>query len=198
MEQRKNMPSFGVLAGGKSSRMGRDKSSLPIGGKTFLKTVLDAGRDFPERLISLSPEQADPGVDAVAVRDEKEHTGPLEGILQILRRTRQDACLIVATDMPFLTEAFLRAFAEQYGGQGNLILTCHGFPEPLCGIYHKDCIPHIEELQAQGMGRPRSLYDRVLTRFLPLEELGFSEKVIRNINSTAEYEEWLGKEASHE
>ena len=43
-----------ILAGGRSSRMGRDKAAMLWNGDTFLNTVLAAGSGFSERLVSLS------------------------------------------------------------------------------------------------------------------------------------------------
>ena len=185
---------FGVLAGGKSSRMGRDKAAMQWMGSTFLDTVLSAGDGFPERLVSLSA-AADPAVAArlaaagiEVVWDETEDAGPMEGIRQILRHAKCDACLITATDMPFLTGELLTYLAERYAGRGNLALTCRGLTEPLCSIYARDCLPAIEDLRKENRRRPALLFERVETVFLPLEETGFSEKLLCNINCAEDYE----------
>lgn len=185
---------FGVLAGGRSSRMGTDKAALPFyGGRTFLETVLDAGNAFEERIVSLSAEAERSTETALheagiqVVRDEISGTGPLEGIRQILLHTEKIACLITATDMPFLTADFLKKLAGLYGGSGNLALTLRGRPEPLCSIYGRACIPEIDALREQSLRRPALLFDRIQTVYVPLEETGFGEAVIRNINDAGEY-----------
>ena len=194
MEENLKTPAFGVLAGGRSSRMGQDKAALILNGKTFLQRVLEAGETFPERLVSLAAAQTAPELppDVTAVRDEREASGPMEGIRQILRACKAPACLMAAADMPFLTGELLRALAAQYPGSGNLVLTLGGRPEPLCSIYCRECVPVIEQLQRQGLSRPALLFDRVPTKRISLEELGFSPTVVENINEPAQYRALIG------
>lgn len=185
---------FGVLAGGRSSRMGRNKAELPFyGDRTFLEAVLDAGCAFQERIVSLASDAdrtltgALHGAGIRTVYDEFTETGPMEGIRQILLHTEKEACLMTATDMPFLNADFLKKLADMYGGNGNMALSFHGRPEPLCSIYCKECIPEIDALRNRGLRRPALLFERIPTVFVPLEDTGFDESVIRNINDAGEY-----------
>ena len=197
MEQRFSEIAYGVLAGGRSLRMGRDKACLLLNGKTFLERVLEAGAAFPERLVSLCADGIVPPLpaDVAVVRDEHPDAGPLEGIRQLLRHTAKPACLVVATDLPGLTPALTAALASRYPGSGNLVLTCGGKREPLCSIYARECLPVIEELQTQGLARPAFLFERVPTQYLALETLGFSAQAIQNINCPEDYRALGGTEA---
>ena len=185
---------FGVLAGGKSSRMGRDKAQLQLNGKSFLDTVLEAGRGFDERIVSFSgtgdPAQEERFREAgiAVVHDAYAESGPLEGIRQILLHTRKSACLIAATDMPFLSAEFLEYLASRYAGSGNLALSFRGYPEPLCSIYSRECLPVIEALRQQGCCKPALLFRQMPTEFVALEDTGFSERELSNINCPEEYE----------
>lgn len=185
---------FGVLAGGKSSRMGKDKAKLQLNGKSFLDTVLEAGRGFDERIVSFSGAE-DPAQEArfreagiAVVHDEYAEDGPLEGIRQILLHTQKNACLIAATDMPFLSTDFLEYLAARYAGSGNLALRFRGYPEPLCSIYSRECLPVIETLRQQGCCKPVLLFRQMPTEFVSLEDTGFSERELSNINRPEEYE----------
>ena len=188
---------FGVLAGGKSSRMGQNKSRLILAGRPFLEIILQAGAYFSERIVSFSKEEtADymfcfQSAGILTVQDTVSDTGPLEGIRQILLRTSCPACLVTATDMPFLTAAFLSDFASLYRGSGNLALTFEGRPEPLCSIYCRDCLEAIEELQRIQIHRPAALFSMVSTQYVSLESMGYSSDVIQNINDAEEYRKLL-------
>lgn len=185
--------SFGVLAGGKSRRMGEDKARLRLRGRSFLETVLEAGSGFPERLVSVS-QDADAALASAleaqgirVVRDGAAELGPMEGIRRLLCGCAASACLIVATDMPFLTAGFLHALAARYPGEGNLALAYRGRPEPLCSIYCRDCLPVIDRLLAEGRAKPSLLFAQVPTVFAAFEETGFPEQVLRNINRMEDY-----------
>ena len=192
MTDNKKTPAFGILAGGSSRRMGTDKARLLLNGRTFLDILLDAGSFSPCRIVSLSAEADKEYAEALRCRgvlvvcDELADIGPLEGIRRILQAA-EGPCLIVAADMPFLQADLLRLLAERYSGKGNLVLTCKDLPEPMCGIYGNECLPVIDELQKNGFRRPALLFDAVHTEYVAIEELGFADDMIRNINSPGEY-----------
>lgn len=203
MKSMTEYPAFGVLAGGKSSRMGTDKARLMLEGKTFLETVLAAGGAFRERLASFSSDadEADMApiraMGVTTVNDELEDRGPLEGIRQILLHMKSRACLICATDMPFVTPELLQALAGRYCGSGNLVLRFEGRDEPLCSIYGRECLPFIDELYRRQCRRPALLFSCVQTQYVCLEELGFSAETIRNVNDEKEYRAITGRESGY-
>ena len=84
-----------ILTGGLSSRMGRDKAGVPLGGRTLLARVRTAARDagLPVRVIR---------------QDLVPRCGPLGGVYTGLRRTKADAVLFLSCDMPFVTGDLLR------------------------------------------------------------------------------------------
>jgi molybdopterin-guanine dinucleotide biosynthesis protein A len=84
-----------ILAGGRSTRMGRPKARLRLGGRSLLARVRAAARTLgvPVRVIR---------------RDRVPRCGPLGGVYTALVTTRQEAVLFVSCDMPFVTPAALR------------------------------------------------------------------------------------------
>ena len=87
--------SVSILAGGLSSRMGRDKSRVVLGRRTLLARVRNAAEELgvPVRVIR---------------RDLVPRCGPLGGIYTALMTSRADAELFLACDMPFVTATLLR------------------------------------------------------------------------------------------
>ena len=108
--------SAAVLAGGQSSRMGRDKALLPLheGGPPLLRIVLDrlnlVARDVFV-VATARPEYETFGVPIVP--DDFVGGGALAGIYAALRNASQQHCLIVACDMPFLSIALLESMARE-------------------------------------------------------------------------------------
>ena len=90
-----------VLAGGLSSRMGRDKSRLRLGGRTFLGHLRQAARSLglPIRVIR---------------QDLIPRAGPLGGIFTGLKTTRAAAVLFLACDMPLVPGSFLRKLIRKF------------------------------------------------------------------------------------
>ena len=103
-----------LLAGGKSSRMGRDKSALLVNGKPLWQHQLATLRATQPAEIFISGKSDGPyagcGVEILA--DEFPDCGPLGGIATALRRCKSDRLLVLAVDMPAMTAEFLRTLLE--------------------------------------------------------------------------------------
>ena len=77
---------MGILAGGKSSRMGQDKAHLPWGEKTFLEHLVEETSGFDEVLISVGSVAHWSDSPYQLVVDELNEFGPAEGIYQLLKK----------------------------------------------------------------------------------------------------------------
>lgn len=185
---------FGVLAGGKSSRMGQNKALLSYKGMRFLERIVSCGRDFPEMLLSAdSPRRYEKAELQLPERigfvyDQTDAFGPLEGIYQLLKECKSDYLLAIACDLPNLSQEFVESWASMADGQYDCyVLTIDGdHPEPLCSIYGKGCLEALEDLREQGIHRPRMLFDRVHTKYVDISELGYSAKLLENVNTPEE------------
>ena len=104
-----------LLAGGKSSRMGRDKSALPVNGEPLWQRQLAVLRATEPAELFISGKNdgpyADCGVEILA--DEIPGCGPLGGIATALRRCTSERLLVLAVDMPAMTVDFLRTLLEE-------------------------------------------------------------------------------------
>jgi len=179
----------GILAGGKSSRMGTNKALLPFGDSTFLEGLLNTCAVFPEVLLSVDRPEPYRHLAVTLVPDEQEGFGPVEGIYQMLRAARSPYVLVMAADMPLLSAPFLLAAAGALRGDEDcLALRMGGSLEPLCSIYGKGALPALAGLRREGCRRPRALFDRVNTRYLDGESLGYDARLVRNVNTPEEYE----------
>jgi molybdopterin-guanine dinucleotide biosynthesis protein A len=104
-----------LLAGGESSRMGRDKSALPVRGEPLWQHQLAILRatDPAELFISGKSDGPYAGCGVEILADEFPGCGPLGGIATALRRCRSDCLLVLAVDMPAMSAAFLRTLIVQ-------------------------------------------------------------------------------------
>jgi molybdopterin-guanine dinucleotide biosynthesis protein A len=142
-----------VLAGGKSSRMGRDKALLPFRGGS-LAGYLAANVAEAAGSATLI---GDPGkyghLGYTVVPDRTPGAGPLGGIETALSCTAADWNLVLACDMPAISATFLRSLldaAERIGADALLPVGPSGRLEPLTAVYHRRC--HAPLLRALEMG----------------------------------------------
>lgn len=181
-----------VLAGGASSRMGEDKTSVSFGGATLLEwmigRVADAFRDVfvvarePGRLRHL-------GVPVV--RDAVDARGSAVGIYSALIASPSERVLCLACDMPMVSPGFLRCLAE-----GSLdydaFVPSHGlYKEPLCAVYSRATAGEFERLLADGRLQVDRVFSRVRTGYLPVDEerFGNAGDLFMNVNTPEELEQ---------
>ena len=179
----------GVLAGGRSTRMGKNKASLEWKGETFLERVLSVCRDFPEIYVSVDKKEKYVSCGAVLVEDEKQGFGPLEGIYQILRTMDAAYALILATDMPMVSREFVRDFTGRLTGEEEcLVLRMEGRAQPLCSVYSKKLLPLIDAMRQNGEHKPGLLFQRAKCRYVDLEEMHYGKEIVENVNTPVEYQ----------
>ena len=137
-------PLFGLLlAGGRSTRMGRDKASMVIGSDGLnqgQRAVQDLSPFCQKVFLSLRDGQTAPeGCEHLEiVRDNSGISGPLAGILAAFEREPDAAWLIMACDLPFVTPEVLHNLVHAWTDGATFIAyasATDGLPEPLCAIY---------------------------------------------------------------
>jgi len=184
-----------VLCGGKSSRMGVSKATLPFGSETMLQRVVRilstvvspivvvAARD--QELPQLLP-------DVIVTRDEREARGPLEGLRAGLKALPDtvDTAYVTSCDVPLLETAFVKRMLNLLGDDDVAVMEIDGFTHPLSAVYRRATLPHIESLLAQDRLRPVFLFDAVRTRRVKPEEMMVADpklQTLRNLNTREDY-----------
>ncbi len=182
----------GILAGGKSRRMGYDKARLPHGKKTFIDHLAAQTADFDEVLISVDAVDRWVDLPYYLVADELENFGPVEGIYQLLLYAKNPYVLVIAADMPNLTADFLTCFAAQVQ-KGELCVCAYadGRVQPLCCVYHRDVLPFLKKMRLEGEHRISTLFSVVQMRRVMPEMLGYDSDIVRNVNTIADYTAWM-------
>ncbi len=136
-------PVYGlILAGGKSRRMGHDKAIINYHGKPQLQWAYELlSRHLPKVYISVRAEQEHEPVRASLpqIQDSGIASGPLDGIVSAQQTHPQAAWLVVACDLPWLSDASIKhLLAERDTAMlASAFVSVHhpGLPEPLCAIW---------------------------------------------------------------
>jgi molybdopterin-guanine dinucleotide biosynthesis protein A len=124
-----------LLVGGASSRMGRDKAALPIGGEAAATRLARRLASLCEEvlLVGGAPPAEAPG------RRVPDPEGPrcaLRGLVGALRAARAERVLVVATDLPLVPEALLLGLCAWPMADAVVARDAQG-PQPLCGVYRR-------------------------------------------------------------
>jgi len=161
-----------VLAGGRSTRFGSDKSLALLRGEPLLAHVLRAcAAQFPEVLL-VAKEPARYGSfcgDARLVRDRARVSTPLAGIEAGLAATAAEVAFCCGGDMPFAVDAaLLDALFAALEGHDAAVPVSGGHLQPLCALYRREiCLAAATSALAEGPVGPRRLLDAVRTAQLP-------------------------------
>jgi molybdopterin-guanine dinucleotide biosynthesis protein A len=183
-----------VLAGGKSTRMGRDKAFVDYDGRTLLARMLDLARSVTADVRIVGSREKFRSYAAV-VEDAFRDCGPLGRIEAALRASSSELNLILASDMPFVSREFLQYLIDQARmapEAGVVVPLADGRRQPLCAVYRVEFAAVAENSLRVGQYRIDRLFERVRTRVIEPEELaaaGFSPAIFRNLNTPEELEE---------
>lgn len=148
-----------ILAGGTSSRMGRDKAEVAVGGQTMLDRVVAAASPVCDRVVVLGPERD--GLESWP--DTGTGSGPLAGLATALEKTEADQVLLIAVDNPFVRSETLAGIIDLAGDMPVVPVDGHGTRQVTCALYPATLAGIAREELGNG-GSLQSLLDRVSFR----------------------------------
>ncbi|MHC1784902.1 MAG: molybdenum cofactor guanylyltransferase [Anaerolineaceae bacterium] len=168
------MVSIVIQAGGKSSRMGRDKSFLMIRGKPLIELIIEKVSVLGNDLIITSNEPSKfADFNANVVQDEYKGVGGLAGLHTGIKAAKNDIVVVVANDMPFINLDLLVYMCNLISSKVDIVIpySMRGY-EPFHAIYRKStCLPAIENAILNQEKRIISWFDAVHVRKIEGSEL---------------------------
>jgi molybdopterin-guanine dinucleotide biosynthesis protein A len=194
-----------VLAGGRSTRMGRSKATLDWHGSTLVRRAVGiVGRvvDGPVVVVRAHGQELPALPAGVEIaQDARAARGPLQGIAAGLELIgdRADAVFVCGVDAPLLHPALVRhIIASLADGDDDVALPqAHGFPHPLAAAYRTTVARHLYDLLDEDRLGTRPLLQRCRVRRLDEAALLADRAVARldpellslaNLNEPAEYD----------
>jgi molybdopterin-guanine dinucleotide biosynthesis protein A len=165
-----------ILAGGKSSRMGTDKSFVPLLGRPMIEHVLERVADLGQSETILIVNRPDdyahlgPPMFSDVIPDK----GSLGGIYSALHYSRSDSALVLACDMPLVNPPLLRYMIGLRGEEGGpydvIVPRVDDHPQGLHAIYSRSCLEPIRECIDADRLKVIGFYDRMHVRYLDAPE----------------------------
>ena len=184
-----------ILAGGQSTRMQRDKAALEYRGKTQLDRTFElASRHVAKVFVSVRANQISDPTRArhPMIVDSVSGEGPLVGIRSTLAAYPDVAWLVLACDLPFLSDAAIAQLLRERNSAGlavglaTVYKSAHdGLPEPLCAIWEPGAAKALAGYQAGGGVCPRKFLIKQGARLLELPDA----RALDNVNTPEEYTE---------
>ena len=192
-----------ILSGGKSKRMGINKSLLKINGKTFIERLASLMSGIFERVILISNEPELYRFLGLEIFDDiYPDKGPLGGIHSGLINCQTDRAFLISCDMPFMTEEMINFIADYQCNEKIVVPKANGFIQQLCGVYGKAHIEDIEEIlksdkdqelrtdeQSKRKCKVLSLIEKTNARIIDIENEfpGYKGNEFFNMNTIDDY-----------
>ena len=175
-----------VLTGGKSTRMGTDKSELNFHGKPQKLVVKELLENVGlKTYYSVQRNNATTNESLEEIHDTFFNLGPFGGICSAFQKDPNSAWIVFATDLPFVNEHLVKLLLEKRN-PAKVATAIKGkgkqFPEPLITIYEPKAYPVLLQYLAQGYSCPRKMLINSEVEIVEVDD-----ELIRNINTPEEY-----------
>ena len=173
-----------ILIGGKSSRMGTDKSLLNYHGISQREYLFALLRQFCSAVYFSSRQEQGLSenviIDTLAI-------SPISGILSAFEYDNQEAWLVIACDMPMVSEESLKILIEHRNP--DKIATAFynpeiNAPEPLITVYEPKAFPLLSKYIETGHKSPKFFLQNNDVQLIFTEEKGF----LKNVNTKEEFD----------
>lgn len=186
-----------VLAGGKSSRMGRPKALLLFDNEPLIVHIVRSlNRIFGETVVVAAPQQELPSLPCKLARDEVAYQGPVGGIYYGLKAVSGHFSFVTSCDVAFLNTALISHLISQISEYDVVVPHWQDRFQPLHAVYRRSVLPLLKEQLDQEELRPVYLFDKVRTCKVGEDELRrFDPQGLSflNMNTPADYEQALAR-----
>ncbi|MFI5314843.1 MAG: molybdenum cofactor guanylyltransferase [Myxococcota bacterium] len=175
-----------VLCGGASTRMGRDKATLPYEGVPLGRRVADALAECLARVRIVGKANQLPALGLEVIVDRHPTRAPLIGVAAALAACEASAVLVAACDLVHLDPRVvlaLTALAPADGAADVIAPLGPRGPEPLLAIYRPRLLLEIERRIARGELALRALLRDVATLFIPEADLRALDPSLRSLTN---------------
>ena len=182
-----------IFAGGKSSRMGEDKSLLPFSSYKTLTEFQYARLSKIFKTVYISCKDKNKfDFDASFIEDIKSSDvyAPTAGFVAVFKTLQTDAFFALSVDAPFINEGIIKTLVANDTAFGvcdaSIALSEHGM-EPMCGIYHRSLEAAFDTMLKQDNHKLGYLLKTSKTNFVKFDDA----KPFMNLNHPHEYQEAL-------
>lgn len=181
-----------ILAGGKSSRMGKDKGLLNFNNQPLIQTIVEQLQPAVNKIIIVSNNTDYEKFGLDVIPDVIKNIGPAGGIHAALSNAQSEQIFIVSCDMPFITPQ-AAAYMMQHKAHSQIVLPLyHGKIQPLFGVYARLCLAKWKQLIEQGIIKLQEMITHFDLLKIDIENNKlFNDLLFTNINDINDYNKAL-------
>jgi molybdopterin-guanine dinucleotide biosynthesis protein A len=190
-----------ILSGGRSLRMGENKSFLMLNGKTVIEHVIEKMRGLFSRVILITNQPNEYEFLGIEMfEDVFKFEGPLAGIHSGLVNSQTEKNFVISCDLPLMKKEMITFIVDHKTEKPITVTKADGFIQQLCGVYSQKCIPICEELLTKKEPTPQhgsthkskckvlQLLEIVGSEILDAEKIPcYKDGMFLNMNEKAEY-----------
>ena len=183
-----------ILAGGKSSRMGVNKSFLRIGSQTIIERITDLMKSiFTEVIIITNTPEEYSFLQLPLFEDIFKGQGPLGGIHSGLTHSKTGKNFVISCDIPLIAREMIEYIVNYKTERPIVFCEAAGYHQPLAGVYEKKVLAEIEKVLISGdQTSDKSLHhffkivnsEIIYTTNLPI----YTDELFLNVNDTLDFE----------
>jgi molybdopterin-guanine dinucleotide biosynthesis protein A len=187
-----------VLAGGGSTRFGRDKALVEIDGAPMLLRMRALLGNVTQQVHVIAAPNKYAALGITGVGDRWEGQGPLAGIITALLSTKEAGDvqwnLIVGCDMPFLTREWLSYLLERaLASRAEVVApqSAQGL-EPLCACWRTSAAPKLQQSFERGTRKITEAMKRLDMEIVDeadWKRFDIAGRLFWNMNTAADYQE---------
>ena len=173
-----------IFAGGKSSRMGKDKALLPFAGYSTLSEFQYNKLSSLFDTVYISSKEDKFDFEATVITDLYEENSPLVGIISVFEALEADEVFILSVDAPFVNEEVIEKLLNHNKEFDAVIAKSTSGTQPLCGVYRRSILPLAQKHLKEGDHRLNNLLREADTQFVSFKD----DTPFINLNHPHEYE----------
>ncbi len=187
------MASAAILMGGAARRLdGRDKGAIRVGGESIRDRQLRALAPITDDIMIVGGHLAETPAHTRSIADHHPGLGPLAGLESALAASRDDAVVVLACDLPFVTTELLMYLLSLAPTADAIVPRTDRGYHPLCAVYDRRCLEAVRQqldrrdLAVRGLLatlRVRAIESAELTQFGP------EARLLANVNTAADLNE---------
>lgn len=182
-----------ILAGGKSSRMGVNKSFLKIGNQTIIERIVDLMKSiFAEVIIITNTTDEYKFLNLPLHEDVFKWKGPLAGIHSALTHSQTEKVFVLSCDVPLMTKEMIQYIVDYKSEKPIVFCEAASYHQPLVAVYSKEILSEIENFISDNEMSDKSFHQflkKVDSEIIHSEKLSFyNDRIFYNMNKLEDYE----------